>query len=341
MFQKAIEALDLYLSRFGEHEAVRRSWAYVHRDQGQLELAQKEADKAFLLAPDDWHNFQLKGDLYLYQGELEKAEEEYQKMIKGRSPSGQGWGRARLANLYCYQGRFDEASKIWKQNISHAQEANQRTWEAMCFYGLAYVHYQAGNLEEAIKACQEALKIARETVYLTFERNSLYLKGLILLEMGAIPDARDTAEELRTLIEKGLDRKIIRLYYHLIGGIELQKENFSQAIEQIQKALDLQSFGPLNKSADMINSLASAYHQSGDTEKAVEQYQRIHKLNTGRLSHGLIYVKSFYRLGIIYQEMGETERAKENYEQFLELWKNADPGIPEIQDAQKRLSELK
>jgi tetratricopeptide (TPR) repeat protein len=340
MYPEAKETLESYLSRFGEHELIRRGMAYLYVNQDRLDLAQAEAEKAFLLDPNDWENFQLKGDLYLYQGDLEKAEEEYQNMLKGREPAGQGTGRAGLANLYEYQGRFESASKMWEQNIAHAQQAKQRTWESWCFYGLAYSLYYAGNLEEALKACEQALNMTRETDDLGYERLSLYLKGLILLETGSISKAQNTAEELKTLIEKGLDRKIIRLYHGLAGLIEFKKKNFSRAITQFQKALDLESYGPLSKSADTISLLASAYHQSGNPEKAVEEYKRIHQLNTGRRGSGPVYVKSFYRLGKIYQEMGETEKAIEHYEKFLDLWKDADPGIAEVEDAKKRLAGL-
>jgi tetratricopeptide (TPR) repeat protein len=76
------------------------------------------------------------------------------------------------------------------------------------------------------------------------------------------------------------------------------------------------------------------------TENPTHPYEGIISLPFS-ISSGDIYAKSFYMLGKIYEEQGDTAKATEHYEKFLSLWKDADPGIAEVEDARKRLSGLK
>ena len=65
------------------------------------------------------------------------------------------------------------------------------------------------------------------------------------------------------------------------------------------------------------------------------------RFTTGRIAFGDIRAKVFYMLGKIHEQHGNSAKDIEQYEKFLDLWKDADPGIREIEDAKKRLAGLK
>ena len=58
------------------------------------------------------------------------------------------------------------------------------------------------------------------------------------------------------------------------------------------------------------------------------------------MRYGFEYVNSFYMLGKIHEQQGDTSKAIEHYQKFLTLWKDADPGIAEVEDAKKRLEGI-
>jgi cytochrome c-type biogenesis protein CcmH/NrfG len=63
--------------------------------------------------------------------------------------------------------------------------------------------------------------------------------------------------------------------------------------------------------------------------------------SSSRLDFSDVYALSFYALGKIYEQKSWKGKAIEHYEKFLDLWKEADPGFPEVEDAKKRLVALK
>ncbi len=89
---------------------------------------------------------------------------------------------------------------------------------------------------------------------------------------------------------------------------------------------------------DYGTRLPSPEESPGSPQKTIEAQKE--ELTTGRLWLGDLYAKSFYMLGKIYEKKEMTKEARENYEKFLELWKDADPGIIEVSIAKKRLASL-
>ena len=262
-------------------------------------------------------------------------------MLEIREPAAAGYRLYRLMNLSFLQGKFTRSIDLLQLILDLSKQVRQNVWEALFLNYMARAKSMVGDYEGALIACDAAWDKAIEADFPNAQRSALYIKTQIYLKMGAIQEAQQTADELSLFIEGGIFKKIIRLYYNLQGRIELKKKNYTEAIDHFQKAIDLLYGGPLAQRADFIDSLAQAYYESGDIEKARVEYEKVSIMTTGRLSYGDIYAHSYFMLGKIYEQQGKTAKAIENYEKFLELWKDADTNRPELEDAKKRLAGLK
>ena len=128
-----------------------------------------------------------------------------------------------------------------------------------------------------------------------------------------------------------------------MGRIELEEKNFAKAIDFLNKAKALlpSEYGGWDMRLQIFSALGRTYAETDQMDKARDEYEAIGLLTFGRMYKNIIYVKAFYELGKVYQSMGDKAKALENYHKFLDIWKNADPGIAEVEDARKRLADLK
>lgn len=340
LFDKARQVLEQYLNNVSDSANIRDRLALNYRHQGKYELALAEVDKALSLNPTRWQSIRRKGDIFFYMGDLKKAEEEYKKLQERKEPVVRALSRQRLGRLYLLQGRFKDLRKIGQEALEQAEILGQNTWISNIIGGLSYVEVKLGNPDRALDLLNKRWNSAVEDEDFSSQRDTLFNMGLTYLEMKSINEALKTADRLKEMIEQAMNKKLIRSYYSLMGMIELEKNNYSKAIEFFKKALPLLS-ATANSHLPLAHSMGLAYSKAGDLENARREYERVISLTTGRQSFGDLYAKSFYMLGIIYEQQDSRGKAKENYEIFLDLWKNADPGFAEVEDAKKRLAGLK
>jgi tetratricopeptide (TPR) repeat protein len=173
----------------------------------------------------------------------------------------------------------------------------------------------------------------------------LFIKGRIQAGMKSFAEAQKTADELKSLGEKSVDPRELRYYEHVLGLVELGKKNPRKAMDLFALACGCLRYESSSDEpqdhAMFFEALARALFDSGELDKARKEYEKITLLTIGRWSHGDIYAKAFYMLGKIAEQQGDKARAGQNYRKFLELWKDADPGLPEVEDARMRLAGLK
>jgi len=88
--------------------------------------------------------------------------------------------------------------------------------------------------------------------------------------------------------------------------------------------------------------LARTYLESGRLDAAVSEYEGLLSTYTwGRIYSPIWGVKTPYYLSQAYEQSGHHDRAVEQYETFLDIWKDADPGLESVDDAKERLARLR
>jgi len=335
-YDKAREVWKDYIKNVSDDAKIHRFLANNYVSDGKLDLALEEADKAIALNPQSFDKVWIQ---YL-QGNFAEVEKVYKKWLDEDNKRRHVQARNLLQQLYRTQGKFEKAKEQAKLGLILAEEEDFKGWKTSFNYVLAYIYLITGNPEQSLKEASKAWESAPEDKPFWQQMWDLQMKAYIHIELKSLDEAQNAADELRELIEKSIYKKRIMDYYHLMGKIELAKENFPKATDYFKKAFSMYSRGPLTWDADSIEPLALAYYKSGNLEEARKEYERITSLTWGRSGSGDIYAKSFYMLGKIYQEQRKKKKAIENYEKFLDLWKEADPGIPEVEDAKEQLAEL-
>jgi tetratricopeptide (TPR) repeat protein/TolB-like protein len=272
-----------------------------------------------------------RGDTLLLKGDFHSAENAYAS-VKRISPH----ALTRLARLAIAEGRYGRAAKL-------AAKAGDDEL-------LAYIESRRGRHSAAIEAATKALQEGRARSRAFTEPIALLLKGAVEVHSGDLKAARVSLAQIETTDLKGLKRTYERNARCLAGIIAEAEGRPEQAVEEFEGAVALLSMdipyiddmpysvGVVAEMQAMILYLtAQAHERIAQQEAALERYLRLIGLSGGRLTHPDLYALSHYAVGRIRQAKGDITGARASLERFLDLWKDADPGLPEVEDAKKRL----
>jgi tetratricopeptide (TPR) repeat protein len=177
-----------------------------------------------------------------------------------------------------------------------------------------------------------------------------FLLGLIDLKEGLVDEAKSRLSEIKTFLpQSGYSEESGEfLINFLTAEILLAESSFDAAVSAYKK-LKIPKLLSWSSNLDpmyynfpaMRDTLPRIYMQMGELDKAIDGYEKLVTFNPENRERRIIHPKFHYRLARLYEQKGWVGKAIEHYEKFLTLWKDADPGLPEVEDAEKRLVSLR
>jgi serine/threonine protein kinase/Tfp pilus assembly protein PilF len=354
-FEKAIEYCEKHLSIFTRAPVPLWLIGAVYFQKGELDKAIEKDKAALELDPDFfWPLISLRYVYALKENYLE-AMKWSDQAIERTELLGRRAEAYEMRGFYNYWlGSLDQSLSDLSKAIELAEEVEN--WElkaeANLLIGLNY--YFRSDLELSRRYFETSFNLLKES-----PKDDFYIiavsscnLGLLDLKQGQVHSAEKRLAEIKSQLPKITVsfRKEwgSALYDFLAGEIFLVENSPEKAIAFLKKISPVRIRHPNPHSYpiwasifDFEDILARAYQQKGEIDKAIAVYEKRIRFDPKSDDRRLIHPLTYYKLAKLYEEQENKAKALEHYEKFLSLWKNADPGIAEVEDAKKRLVGLK
>jgi len=335
-FEKSIWAIDKYISLAPDEANPYDSRGDLYAWNGKLDQAIESYRKALQVKPDFYPSLIKLGDMYLLRREYAGAESCYKQLASCPDKEMRSTGRWGLGGIPAYQGKFEEALRVLDDGLAaDRMEGAAGDGNVGKHSTKAAILVEKQDFDSALIEARAVMEISRslypaDPVY----NRDFYIR--MLLRAGRIAETEQVLNDLRRDLGDKYPTYMWQ-YWRPLGDIELAKGNLTAALVDLEMA-DTTSSGPYYS---LRETLAQAYLKAGKLGEAVAVLEQMFsRYDSGRAFCFPGVVKDHYILGTAYEKSGWTGKAIEQYQAFLEIWKDADPGIPEVEDARQRLARL-
>jgi len=334
-FEKAIWAINQYISLAPNNANPYDTRADLYAFNGKIDQAIESYKKALEIKPDFYMSLRKLGHMYLFKRQYAKPESCYKELASSNDKDTRSIGRTCLALIPLYEGKFNRALEVLDDGVA-ADRMEKVEWggDALKHFLKSYIHEEKKNLTLALKEYEKCVEIwhrAYPDDLVTWRDYYVWL----LAENNDFEKAEEVALALKKDIAEK-DQTLMWAYRFAIGCIELSKGNLEASVTNFEKvAKDVPDF-------NAHFYLAKTYLEARRLGDAVTEFEKmLSRYDDDRALNTIRAVKAHYLLGLAYEKSGWNKKAIEQYEEFLEIWKDADPGIPEVEDAKERLEKLK
>ena len=380
-FGKAIEEYQTALKLDPSYGLALNELGYTYAFIEDYAEAIECFERYAALFPEDANPLDSMGDMNFFMGRLDEAVSNYKQALEIKpdfyfSILKLGYVFTLKEK---YHDAFDWIEKFNSVAVDDGMKALGHIWEGFLYYWLGEFKHSYSSLDEAADFAQlagndelmahadllkgwiscdkgeydigrEYFKRISEVDIPHFRLLSRFCAGLIDSKEGQFESAKIELAGLKTIFpELPPHKKNLGPFYYdiLQAEILLAEGSTGEAIAVREKGVPVGkpnlAYYPLvpYNTPFLKDVLARAYHQNGELNKAIGEYERLITFDPNGKERLLIHPQNYYRLAKLYEEKGWNGKAIDHYEKFLELWEEADPEIAEVEDAKRTLARLK
>ncbi len=339
---------------------------FIYAFLGNWEKAVAEGREALLLEPNDEANYGNLGYAYASLNRLDEAEAVYQQAEEHKLE-----GESLLANRYqlaflkgdatqmtqivasamgklgtedlllaiqadteAWYGKFRNARELTRRAIDSARHNDAKETAATYQALAALSEVESGNREEARADADAALKLAADL-------DVREMAALALAQAGDTPSAERMATELDKTFP--LDTMVQRYWLPTIrGAVALQHRDPNRAVELLKAAVPIElsidgPLGPVYVRGEAYLMLRKGGAAAGEFRKFIDHYGLIASFPGAAIAR--LGVARAYALDAAANPIAR-DKARTAYQDFLTLWKDADPDVPVYKQAKAEYAKL-
>ena len=343
--KEALEAVDKYLSLAPGEPNPYDSKGEIYSAFGEVDSARYWFRKAISLRPDFLTNVSL-GFIAILRQDYVRAEDHFQRFGTTSDKFQKALAETFLSLIPMHRGQLSLAQEQMLSNLTYHQ--NQKLQGDIIdfdYLEMALIAYERADYSGMLKYAK-----ARTEELKKDPSNLMYGRDLLawaLLKSGNPKKSSKIMNQLETDI-RGKSPLLQVRYDYTSALLAYEEGNYGDAVEKFQKAFQ-----------HLFPNHAPQFHyavsllKTGRVSDAIEELQRVTWWSTISFPPISLFflpttaywpiaaVKAHYWLGVAYEQQDEKNKAIKEYEKFLDLWKDADTDLSELQDAKARLAKLK
>ena len=236
------------------------------------------------------------------------------------------------ADTQAYYGRLEKARDLARRASDSAVRSDAKETGAQWIGFQALREAEMGNVTAARQAVTRALALAPG-------RDVKVLAALALARTGEASQARTIFEALQ---KSEPSNTYLKVYWFPVieASIAMAQQAPDRAIIALEPSLPYELGGPppgIPMYPPYIRGLAYLAQKNGPA--AAAEFQKFLD-HSGVVQNFLLGALAHLQLGRAYALSGDTAKAKTAYQDFLTLWKDADPDIPILKEAKAEYAKL-